>query len=61
MWVHFFRFELNTLIELPHEKSVTNLLFQPSYNDDLKCVTVGNDKKFKVWQLVNADTIYRKL
>jgi len=53
-------FTLNTSVELPHEKSVTHILFQPSYNEDLRCVTVGNDKKFKIWQLVNADTVYHK-
>ncbi|KAF5278510.1 hypothetical protein FQR65_LT15681 [Abscondita terminalis] len=52
-------FQLNTSIELPH-KSVTDILFQPMDSKDLKCVTVGGDKKFKIWQLENADTIYKK-
>ncbi|KAK4872869.1 hypothetical protein RN001_014898 [Aquatica leii] len=53
-------FHLNTSIELPHKKSITEILFQPIDSEDLKCVTVGNDSKFKIWQLQNADTIYRE-
>lgn len=53
-------FELNTCIDVPHERSVSHMLFQPSATDNLKCVTIGSDKKFKIWQLTNADTIYKK-
>lgn len=58
--LHYFRYELNTSIEFPHEEGVSELLFQPSHTDSLKCVSVGKDKKFKIWQLQNADTIYCK-
>ncbi|KAF5296075.1 hypothetical protein FQA39_LY12697 [Lamprigera yunnana] len=53
-------FELNTSIELPHRKSISDILFEPVDNPDLKCVTVGGDKQYKIWQVANADTIYRK-
>lgn len=44
---------------MPHEKSISHILFQPNdIENDLKCVTIGKDLKFKIWELVNADTIY---
>ncbi|KAK9875158.1 hypothetical protein WA026_005949 [Henosepilachna vigintioctopunctata] len=44
------KFELNTSIEKPHEDSITSVAFQTSKSDDnLRCATVGKDKKFKVW------------
>lgn len=59
---HFFSsFELNTSIEYPHEISVNSILFQPLNNDDnLRCVTVGDDKKFRVWQLMDFESVYSK-
>ncbi|XP_018576979.1 WD repeat-containing protein 75 [Anoplophora glabripennis] len=52
------KFELNTSVEYPHDKSVKEILFQPLNNDDgLRCVTLGDDKKFKIWQLVESDTL----
>ncbi|KAJ8919827.1 hypothetical protein NQ315_006356 [Exocentrus adspersus] len=54
------RFELNTSIEYPHDKSVKNIQFQPMSNDDsLRCVTLGDDKKFRIWQLVDFTTVYK--
>ncbi|KAG5869680.1 hypothetical protein JTB14_035605 [Gonioctena quinquepunctata] len=54
-------FQLNTSIEYPHENSVNSILFQPTNSDDnLQCVTVGNDKKFKVWKVVDCSTIHKK-
>lgn len=54
-------FELNTAIEYPHEQSINSILFQPLVKEDnLKCVSVGNDKKFKVWKLVDFENIYSK-
>ncbi|KAJ8969719.1 hypothetical protein NQ317_006108 [Molorchus minor] len=53
-------FELNTSVEYPHEKSVNSLLFQPTVGDDLHCVTVGDDKKFKIWQLSEITTVNKK-
>ncbi|KAJ8959492.1 hypothetical protein NQ318_022189 [Aromia moschata] len=51
-------FELNTSIEYPHEHSVNSMLFQPANKSpELRCVTVANDKKFKIWQL---DEVTRK-
>lgn len=57
----FFSFELNTSIEYPHEMSVNSIRFQPlNRNENLKCITVGDDKKFKVWKLVDIDSVYSK-
>lgn len=36
-------------------------MFQPALKDDnLHCVTLGEDKKFKIWQLENITTVYSK-
>lgn len=51
------QFELNTSIEFPHEASITEILFQPNDGDGLKCVTIGRDKKFKVWEILEVDCI----
>ncbi|CAH1179534.1 unnamed protein product [Phaedon cochleariae] len=54
-------FTLNTSIEYPHDDSINCLLFQPTLRDEyLRCVTVGNDKKFKIWQVVDCSTVYKK-
>ncbi|XP_074038471.1 WD repeat-containing protein l(2)05287 [Leptinotarsa decemlineata] len=54
-------FQLNTSVEYPHEDTVNAMLFQPVNSDDnLQCITVGNDKKFKVWQLVDCSTVHKK-
>ncbi|XP_044765925.1 WD repeat-containing protein 75 [Coccinella septempunctata] len=46
-------YELNTSIEKPHEDSITSIAFQPTNGDqELKCVTVGADKKFKIWHKI---------
>nr|CAH7748419.1 unnamed protein product [Callosobruchus chinensis] len=54
------KFELNTSIEYPHEKSINSLAFQPVLKNNVICVTVGNDNKFKVWKLSDASTVYKK-
>lgn len=61
LFLFFFSFELNSSIEYPHEMSLNGIQFQPLNKDDkLKCVTVGDDKKFKVWRLVDIDSVYSK-
>lgn len=53
-------FELNTSIEYPHDSSVNSIMFQPlSKEENLKCVTIGNDKKFKIWQIIQTATVHR--
>ncbi|CAH1961489.1 unnamed protein product [Acanthoscelides obtectus] len=54
------KFELNTSIEYPHEKSINSLAFQPVLKNNVVCITVGDDKKFKVWGLSDASTVYKK-
>ncbi|XP_025837698.1 WD repeat-containing protein 75-like [Agrilus planipennis] len=55
------QYTLNTCIEYPHENSVEDVCFQPSLDaNELRCVTVGGDSKFRVWEIVNADTVYQK-
>ncbi|KAK5639876.1 hypothetical protein RI129_010687 [Pyrocoelia pectoralis] len=54
------QFELNTSIELPHEKSITQILFQPKDDDNLRCVTIGKDKKFKVWEMQDLHSVYKE-
>ncbi|XP_058803297.1 WD repeat-containing protein 75 [Phymastichus coffea] len=52
-------FVLNTSIELPHENGVNALKFKPktSLGDEEQfVVTVGKDKKFKMWQLIHGST-----
>ncbi|XP_076674924.1 WD repeat-containing protein l(2)05287 [Andrena cerasifolii] len=56
-------FALNTSIELPHEGGVNALRFQPStpFDDDgTLAVTTGRDKKFKLWNLVESSSTYKK-
>lgn len=58
-YIFVFSFELNTCIDYPHEKSVNSILFSPPKKDDnLICVTVADDKKFKVWKLMDFENIY---
>ncbi|ERL83484.1 WD repeat-containing protein 75-like [Dendroctonus ponderosae] len=53
-------YELNTSAEFPHEGSINSVQFQPSFKgDNLKCITVGNDKSFKVWQVIQISNVYR--
>ncbi|KRT84504.1 WD40 domain-containing protein [Oryctes borbonicus] len=52
-------FCLNTSIEYPHEDKVLDVVFQPTGDDfELLCITVGRDKKFKVWKLIEVSTVY---
>ncbi|XP_072389033.1 WD repeat-containing protein 75 [Diabrotica undecimpunctata] len=52
------QFHLNTSIEYPHENSINSMLFQPCHKDErLQCVTVGDDKKFKIWQLSEIEVV----
>lgn len=49
-------------MEYPHDKSVKDILFQPMNNDEsLRCVTLSDDKKFKIWQLVESNTVESKI
>lgn len=57
----YYSFSLNTSIEYPHEDMIVDVVFQPTGNEfEISSVTVGKDKKFKVWQLVKASTVYCK-
>ncbi|XP_034952494.1 WD repeat-containing protein 75 [Chelonus insularis] len=54
------KFTLNTAIELPHDVGVNALVFQPTVTLDGEhplAVTVGKDKKFKVWNLAETNSI----
>ncbi|XP_044269516.1 WD repeat-containing protein 75 [Tribolium madens] len=54
-------FKLNTCVEDPHLNHVNAIGFQPTDNlDELKLVTVGGDKKFKVWYLTETETVNSK-
>ncbi|XP_030761208.1 WD repeat-containing protein 75 [Sitophilus oryzae] len=52
-------YELSTSIEYPHERKISNIAFQPVVNENLKCVTIGDDKKFKIWQVTESTNIYK--
>lgn len=61
MFFLFGRFELNTSVEYPHEGAIKGVKFQPSRSEEnFKAVTIGDDKKFKIWQLQAFETVYRK-
>ncbi|XP_066254192.1 WD repeat-containing protein 75 isoform X1 [Euwallacea similis] len=54
-------YELNTSVEFPHEASISDIQFQPiSSEDTLKCITIGNDKTFKMWQIAEFVTVHRR-
>ncbi|KAI4488078.1 hypothetical protein M0804_004926 [Polistes exclamans] len=56
-------FTLNTSVELPHELGVNALQFQTNSlfgDEDPLVVTTGKDKKFKLWNLVEPTSIYKK-
>lgn len=60
-FIIIFRYELNTSIEFPHEMSVSDLALEPvSGEDNLKCITVGNDRTFKIWELFEVTTVHSK-
>lgn len=51
---------MKTAIDFPHTERVTKIQFQPSNKEaSLKCVTISEDRKFKVWEMVHVKTIYR--
>ncbi|XP_076263531.1 WD repeat-containing protein l(2)05287 [Rhynchophorus ferrugineus] len=53
-------FELNTSIEYPHEIGILNIAFQPlNKENNLKCVTIGVDKKFKIWQINEVQSVHK--
>ncbi|XP_045602945.1 WD repeat-containing protein 75 [Procambarus clarkii] len=52
---------LNTCIEMPHDKYVNGITFQPSLGPEQAsplCVTCGDDGRFKVWQETDTTDIY---
>ncbi|RZC38720.1 WD repeat-containing protein 75, partial [Asbolus verrucosus] len=54
-------FRLNTSVESPHENHINSILFQPMDNKkEQKCVSVGGDKKFKVWFLTETESVNNK-
>ncbi|KAL1517211.1 hypothetical protein ABEB36_001005 [Hypothenemus hampei] len=52
-------YELNTSIEFPHESPITSMAFQPS-SQDFKCITVSDDKTFKIWQKFLIESVNNK-
>ena len=56
-------YELNTEVSTPHRGGiVTAMTFQPptGEDDDAAClVTIGTDRKFKIWRLADDTDIYR--
>ncbi|KAL3276547.1 hypothetical protein HHI36_011922 [Cryptolaemus montrouzieri] len=50
-------FELNSSIEKPHQNSITSIEFQFLNSDEQKCVTIGEDKKFKVWHKTTVEQL----
>lgn len=52
------RFHLNTSIDFPHTEQIIKVTFQSTNKDNLKCVTISKDGKFKVWEVSNVKTIY---
>lgn len=41
--------------------SVSDLALEPvSGEDNLKCITVGNDRTFKIWELFEVTTVHSK-
>ncbi|XP_047366330.1 WD repeat-containing protein 75 isoform X1 [Vespa velutina] len=56
-------FTLNTSVELPHELGINALQFQPNSlfgDEDSLVVTTGKDQKFKLWNLIEPTSIYKK-
>ncbi len=51
-------YELNTEVIKPHRWSVTDMAFQPGTSPCL--VTLGQDRQFKIWRLIDDTDIYRK-
>ncbi|XP_050303801.1 WD repeat-containing protein 75 [Anthonomus grandis grandis] len=53
-------YELNTSIEYPHEATITSIALQPVTSEDsLKCITVADDRTFKIWQLGEIISVHR--
>lgn len=59
---YIFRFHLNTSIDFPHQKCINKVLFQPTNKDaNLKCITISQDLKYKVWEITEVKTLDREL
>ncbi|GLH12261.1 Uncharacterized protein GBIM_17005 [Gryllus bimaculatus] len=55
------KYVLNTCVENPHRGAVKAIQFRPSANNEnLMCVTAGEDFKFRTWSLQESTSIYRK-
>ncbi len=46
------KYELNTRIDSPHKSQVSALIFQPSNSGQTTVVSLGFDRRFKMWKLV---------
>ncbi|XP_063972542.1 WD repeat-containing protein 75 [Diachasmimorpha longicaudata] len=56
-------FVLNTSIELPHDLGVNALEFQPNTSlsgERIAAVTTGKDRKFKMWSLVEGNSVIKR-
>ncbi|KAG0711655.1 WD repeat-containing protein 75 [Chionoecetes opilio] len=52
---------LNTSVDLPHQKRINNITFQPTPTPGQLaplCVSCGDDGKFKIWEEEDASDIY---
>lgn len=51
-------YELNTSINEPHQDSISSIAFQcVNEHQNIKCVTVGEDKKFKIWHKITIQQV----
>lgn len=53
---------LNTSIEMPHDKYINGITFQPTPTPGKTslCITCGEDDKFKIWKEIDNSDIYGK-
>lgn len=59
----FHSWYLNTSVDLPHQKRVNGITFQPTHPPEQLaplCVSCGEDGKFKIWEEEDATDIYGK-
>ncbi|KAK3869573.1 hypothetical protein Pcinc_025126 [Petrolisthes cinctipes] len=49
---------LNTSIDMPHQKAVTGVIFQPTSDETSSCVTGSEDGKFKIWEEIDNSDLY---
>ena len=56
-------YDVNTSVELPHQKQVTQLLFRPQKDSTstAMCVSMSTDGKLKFWSLVTEESLEGKM